>query len=50
LHDAGNPIFALTHNYTGYPMVKEAREIVRSGEIGDIMKLSSFLYNPERIL
>jgi predicted dehydrogenase len=31
--------FALTHNYTGYPMVKEAREIVRSGRLGTIRKL-----------
>ena len=27
-------VFALTHNYTGYPMVKEARELVRSGKLG----------------
>ena len=32
-------IFALTHNYTGYPMVKEAREWVRSGKLGRIMKV-----------
>lgn len=32
-------LFALTHNYTGYPMVKQAREIVRSGELGDILKI-----------
>ena len=32
-------IFALTHNYTGYPMVKEARERVRQGEIGDVLKI-----------
>lgn len=32
-------VFALTHNYTGYPMVKEAREMVRSGKIGKIMKV-----------
>ena len=32
-------IFALTHNYTGYPMVKEAREIVKKGEIGRILKI-----------
>ena len=31
--------FALTHNYTGYPLVKEAREIVRSGRIGAIRKV-----------
>ena len=32
-------VFALTHNYTGYPMVKEAREWVRSGKLGKILKL-----------
>jgi predicted dehydrogenase len=32
-------VFALTHNYTGYPMVKEARELVRSGKLGKIMKI-----------
>ncbi len=29
-------IFALTHNYTGYPMVRQARAIVAAGEIGEI--------------
>lgn len=32
-------VFALTHNYTGYPMVKEARELVRSGHLGEIRKI-----------
>jgi len=32
-------VFALTHNYTGYPMVKEAREWVRTGKIGQILKV-----------
>ena len=32
-------VFALTHNYTGYPMVKQARELVRNGELGDIRKV-----------
>ncbi len=34
-----NVIFALTHNYTGYPMVKQAREFVRSGKLGEIRKI-----------
>lgn len=29
-------IFALTHNYTGYPMVRQARAMVQSGELGEI--------------
>jgi predicted dehydrogenase len=32
-------IFALTHTYTGYPMVKEARQLVRSGKLGKIRKI-----------
>src|ERR1700737_1227108 len=32
-------LFALTHNYTGYPMVKEAREMVRHGDLGKILKV-----------
>jgi predicted dehydrogenase len=29
-------IFAVTHNYTGYPMVRQARAMVAAGELGDI--------------
>ena len=32
-------VFALTHNYTGYPMVKEARHWVRGGKLGKLMKV-----------
>jgi predicted dehydrogenase len=32
-------IFALTHNYTGYPMVKEAKHLVESGQIGKVRKV-----------
>ena len=32
-------IFALTHNYTGYPLVKHARHMVSSGEIGTVRKI-----------
>jgi len=32
-------LYALTHNYTGYPMVKQARELVRSGKLGEIRKV-----------
>ncbi len=32
-------VFALTHNYTGYPMVKEARALVRAGRLGRILKV-----------
>ncbi len=29
-------LFVLTHNYTGYPMVRQAREMVAAGEIGTV--------------
>ncbi len=32
-------LYGLTHNYTGYPMVKEARELVASGRLGKIRKV-----------
>ncbi len=32
-------LFALTHNYTGYPMVKQARQMIRHGELGKIRKV-----------
>lgn len=28
--------FILTHNYTGYPLIRQAREMVQAGELGDI--------------
>ncbi len=36
---ASGLIFALTHNYTGYPMVKEARAMVKAGKLGKILKI-----------
>ena len=32
-------LYGLTHNYTGYPLVKEAREIVQGGKLGKIRKI-----------
>src|SRR5689334_10996867 len=32
-------IFALTHNYTGYPAIRHARELVRNGELGTVRKV-----------
>jgi len=32
-------IYALTHNYTGYPTVRQARHMVRQGELGTIRKV-----------
>ncbi len=32
-------IFALTHNYTGYPMVKQAKQMIKHDELGKIRKV-----------
>ncbi|WP_306226517.1 Gfo/Idh/MocA family protein [Bosea beijingensis] len=32
-------VFGVTYNYTGYPMVRQAREMVRSGALGRIRKV-----------
>ena len=32
-------VFAVTYNYTGYPMVRQAREMIRSGALGAIRKV-----------
>jgi predicted dehydrogenase len=34
-----NTVFALTHNYTGYPMVKQAKELIDNGTLGTIRKV-----------
>ena len=39
LVEGGTTLFALTHAYTGYPAVREARELVRSGRLGEIRKV-----------
>lgn len=39
LVDEHDTVFALTHNYTGYPMVKEARQMIKEGKLGEIRKV-----------
>jgi len=34
--EASGLVFGLTHNYTGYPLVRQAREMVAAGELGQI--------------
>src|SRR6218665_202023 len=33
-------VFGVSYNYTGYPMVREARELVRSGALGQVCKIT----------
>src|SRR3954452_1571743 len=35
-------VFAVTHNYTGYPLVRQARDMVKSGELGEIQAVRAF--------
>ncbi len=39
--DQNKAVFALTHNYTGYPLVRQAREMILSGELGEIQAVRS---------
>lgn len=34
--EASGVVFALTHNYTGYPMIRQAQAMVAAGELGEI--------------
>ncbi len=36
LVNASGKLFVLTHNYTGYPMVRQAREMIAAGALGAI--------------
>ena len=39
--DSSGVVFAVTHNYTGYPLVRQAREMILGGELGDIQAIRS---------
>jgi predicted dehydrogenase len=39
LAENSSRLFCVTHTYTGYPMVNEARELVAAGAIGDVRKV-----------
>lgn len=39
--DRSGVVFAVSHNYTGYPLVRQAREMVLSGDLGEINAIRS---------
>jgi predicted dehydrogenase len=41
LVEKSNAVFAVTHNYTGYPLVRQAREMILGGELGEIQAIRS---------
>jgi predicted dehydrogenase len=42
LVDKSGVVFGVTHNYTGYPLVRQAREMILGGELGEIQAIRSF--------
>lgn len=40
--DRSGVVFAVTHNYTGYPLVRQAREMILGGELGEINAIRAF--------
>jgi predicted dehydrogenase len=36
LVESSGKVFVLTHNYTGYPMIRQARAMIANGELGDV--------------
>jgi predicted dehydrogenase len=41
LVESSGVVFALTHNYTGHPLVRQAREMIQAGELGEIQAVRS---------
>src|SRR5436309_7924427 len=35
-------VFGVTHNYTGYPLVRQARDMVKAGELGEVNAIRAF--------
>ncbi len=44
VHQKSGKVFALTHTYTGYPMVRQMREMIKKGELGKIHKVDARYY------
>jgi predicted dehydrogenase len=40
--DKAGVVFAVSHNYTGNPLVRQAREMIAAGELGEIQAIRSF--------
>ena len=43
-HEKAGTVFALTHTYTGYPMVRQMREMIKAGTLGKIHKVDAVYY------
>ncbi len=43
-HQKAGTVFAVTHTYTGYPMVRQMREMIKDGALGKIHKVDARYY------
>jgi len=43
-HRKAGTVFAVTHTYTGYPMVRQMREMIKAGALGKIHKIDARYY------
>lgn len=43
-YNKSGKVFALTHTYTGYPMVRQMREMIKAGVLGKIHKVDARYY------
>lgn len=44
VHQKSGKVFALTHTYTGYPMVRQMREMIKAGALGKIHRVDARYY------
>lgn len=44
IQQKSNALFALTHTYTGYPMIRQMKQMIAEGVLGDIQKVDAQYY------
>lgn len=44
IHKESRVVFALTHTYTGYPMIRQMKAMIADGNLGDIHKVDAQYY------
>lgn len=44
IYDESNSVFAVTYTYTGYPMVRQMKQMIANGDIGTIQKVDVQYY------
>lgn len=44
IQNKSNTLFALTHTYTGYPMIRQMKKMIEEGVIGDVQKVDAQYY------